>query len=30
MEQKRLFWFTFLVSCFMEFFAQKLIYTINI
>ena len=29
-EQKRLFLFTFLVSFFMAFLAQKLIYTINI
>ena len=29
-EQKRLFLFTFLVSIFMAFLAQKLIYTINI
>ena len=29
-EQKRQFLFTFLVSFFMEFLAQKLIYTINI
>ena len=29
-EQKRLFLFTFLVSLFMAFLAQKLIYTINI
>ena len=29
-EQKRLFLFTFLVSFFMAFFAQKLTYTINI
>ena len=29
-EQKRLFLFTFLVSFFMAFLAQKLIYAINI
>ena len=29
-EQKRLFLFTFLVSFFMAFLAQKLIYTTNI
>ena len=29
-EQKRLFLFVFLISFFMAFLAQKLIYTINI
>ena len=29
-EQKRLFFFTFLISLFMVFVAQKLTYTINI